>query len=723
MGRFLLTVMLGLAIFAGVAWYFDLWPGESGPPMRPKPEDPKGQVEAARQVDVGGPLYPPAPAVKPIQGDAPVRIEPIVIAGQLGVVDKVELSSQVDGALLFIGEEVPDAVVAAAGVAPFMIDPFRYANVTSGDQPIGKFYRRLQQGMPVGAGEMVAMVDPARALLDLGAKRVKVQAAEAEHKAAKGIMDESFRRMQVNRGLLAQRAISPEEYELSKVTYDKYYYEWMTKGFGISVAEAEAKVAQHMLELHQIRNKIVLASSKIHVIYKNSGDAVKANEPIMQLVAGNFLQAEAMVDVVHRDRIRLAKKVTLEPSQEEAPLGDGLKAHHREITSVAVTRDGRILSGSEDGMVRVWSRPKPLDREHNLMTAEQARKVKPWSYTQPEVERELDHGRPVRVVAVSPPASPINWCLVGCNDGSIYLYNLDVPNGEPTVLKQYSDAVTALAFSPDGQWFASGGADNMIYVWRTETGKVAYPFDTSHGVAPSEAHQGAPTSLHFTPQAKLVSAGRDHSLRVWSLHERGARLERREEGRSGNVHQLGVDRDGKWMIYDKQGQELQILAVEGGRYLASLHNPHGTIPFDTMAAFSPDGSLLLTAGAAEGRLQLWQTPTRHSRGLEVRQLAPSTNDRSAATCAAFAPDAGLEKDGDGSFVVTGTKSGTVYVWPVPNKRDVENHPVTSARKAHLAPSQDNVRQVRVTVELANPPDEQHPEGRLTAGRPVTIVIE
>ena len=45
--------------------------------------------------------------------------------------------------------------------------------------------------------------------------------------------------------------------------------------------------------------------------------------------------------------------------------------------------------------------------------------------------------------------------------------------------------------------------------------------------------------------------------------------------------------------------------------------------------------MMLTAGLADGRMQLWKAPTDTTRGFEVRQLVPQ--EKQPTTCAAFAP--------------------------------------------------------------------------------------
>lgn len=64
--------------------------------------------------------------------------------------------------------------------------------------------------------------------------------------------------------------------------------------------------------------------------------------------------------------------------------------------------------------------------------------------------------------------------------------------------------VTALAFSPDGLYLASGGQDSQVQVWNTETGALCQTF--LHG-SPVE-------QLHWSPNHLLASTSQDH-LQVW----------------------------------------------------------------------------------------------------------------------------------------------------------------------------------------------------------------
>ncbi len=70
-------------------------------------------------------------------------------------------------------------------------------------------------------------------------------------------------------------------------------------------------------------------------------------------------------------------------------------------------------------------------------------------------------------------------------------------------------AVPAVAVSPDGKWMATGGDDNSVKLWNLATGKSAKNLS---------AHKGAISTLKFSPDSlKLASGAADKTICVWSL--------------------------------------------------------------------------------------------------------------------------------------------------------------------------------------------------------------
>jgi WD40 repeat protein len=67
-----------------------------------------------------------------------------------------------------------------------------------------------------------------------------------------------------------------------------------------------------------------------------------------------------------------------------------------------------------------------------------------------------------------------------------------------------------MAISPGGAWLASGGVDQTIRVWSSDTGQ--------HQILDKDEH--LVSSLVFTNENTLVAASFDGTIRVWDVRSR-----------------------------------------------------------------------------------------------------------------------------------------------------------------------------------------------------------
>ena len=303
--------------------------------------------------------------------------------------------------------------------------------------------------------------------------------------------------------------------------------------------------------------------------------------------------------------------------------------------------------------------------------------------------------------------------LLGTGDGSAWIIDLDQMKTdasgklekEPLELeKHHQGAVLCAAFSPDGKTCATSGDDRTIYLWDSSNGKLL-----KDGVIRS-AHRAAVTSLQFTPQDLLVSAGRDGDMNFWSVkpdeppHKAFEGFDRR----GGEVLQLGVSPDGKEVLYD-QGKELLVLSLAKRKPEGVLQNYGVSGNFTHMALFAPNGKTILTASAAEKRLQLWRTPTADGRAGELRQFIWSTG---LNTCGAFAPNS--------KFAVTGTQDHKVLMWKMPSEEELNDRVTGTVSWVDESLSSGSTRQVRIWVDVNNTDPKK--VRRLLPGSNATIVV-
>ncbi|HMC63513.1 MAG TPA: HlyD family efflux transporter periplasmic adaptor subunit, partial [Gemmataceae bacterium] len=506
-------------------------------------------------------------------------------------------------------------------------------------------------------------------------KKAKVAMAQADHTAGIELKNEALARYDRERNLFQRSpgSTSQQDVGLARATWEKQKAEEISKAQAIKVANVEQLQAETVLEFYQLRTPI---SGRIKTIYKRPNEAVKAFEPVLQVYTDDRVRVEGLLDQRFLDALRDAMKgkgvrVVIEVAPDRAPIAT-LSGHLQEVTSVAVSRDAKqIVSGSDDGSVLVWD-PKGG-----------------------RLPRSLQGLSPVAVkaVACTPASTAANLCIAGMRDGRGRIWDLDNDKAKPIELdSRHTGAIRCATFSPDGKFCVTGGEDREIRLWDAATGKMRERFPGGHG--------GFVTSVQFTPNSKLVSAGEDNALRFWTVGEKGAKWDKTIPGRRGGVNQLGVSSDGKRVLFD-QARMIRILSLPDGNTEGELQS---VADFSAFALFSPDGRLILTAGGSESGLQLWRAPHAGSRGYEIRQLVV---EQESPTCAAFAPN--------GAFIVTGSRERHVLVWPVPAEQEVRQEIVAEAPRFDDL-YEGTKRQRKIWAELANP------GGRLTPGDTVTMVI-
>ena len=171
----------------------------------------------------------------------------------------------------------------------------------------------------------------------------------------------------------------------------------------------------------------------------------------------------------------------------------------------------------------------------------------------------------------------------------------------------HSDTVLALAWSPDGAWIASGGADRFARLVDTGSGQPGRVL---------EGHSGHVLGIAWSPDgAALATAGADLVVKLWD-----ARTGDKRKQATGFVHEVTAVsflENPQRLVAASGDAELRVLNENGDRVLGLT----GSADFTYALAVTPDGRWIL-AGGQDSTLRAWRNG-RAEPVVQLKDLVPS----------------------------------------------------------------------------------------------------
>jgi eukaryotic-like serine/threonine-protein kinase len=357
-----------------------------------------------------------------------------------------------------------------------------------------------------------------------------------------------------------------------------------------------------------------------------------------------------------------------------------LRGHASQVTHAHFTPDGKhLVSGAEDGVVRVWALAS--GESHTLTghaaeitsvsvspdgahvaTGSADKSVRLWTLAaDPRVVRHPD--RELYAVAFSPDGARVavggaGGFVESCDTATLACRTLAGPRGE----------VESVSFLGDGR-LVSGSFDATVHLWDAngkpvarfageepiwsvavspDGARVAFTA-AEHTLASIELASGARKELKsdgalsgadvaFSPDGKLVAVGEGADVRVWDWAAGSSRLLR---AHTGPVQHVAFSPSGTMLASASGDTTVALWDLDSAkpRLLGGHTNSVKWV------AFSPDGASLVSSGL-DGTVRLWRVSDGTGRAF--------IGHRGAVPCAVFSPD--------GRMLVSAGDDRTVRLW-------------------------------------------------------------
>jgi WD40 repeat protein len=204
----------------------------------------------------------------------------------------------------------------------------------------------------------------------------------------------------------------------------------------------------------------------------------------------------------------------------------------------------------------------------------------------------------IRDIAFSPDDLRI---VVGSGDSAV-IYNVDTGAVITEMQHEGVTVVTAVEYSPDGQWIATANTAGRVRIWTASGSLVATAMHNAQ-------------DIDFSPDGTKLAAGGGTAFVIWTVPDLG--LVGGQNNWPDNIYSLDWAPDGSKIITGDSSGAVEIWSTTTLAQLATLPaHPGGAY----VTRFSPDGSTILTAGA-DARIRLIKTADNSTLRVWDRELA------------------------------------------------------------------------------------------------------
>ena len=203
----------------------------------------------------------------------------------------------------------------------------------------------------------------------------------------------------------------------------------------------------------------------------------------------------------------------------------------------------------------------------------------------PELVVQTGHTMQVYSMAFSPDGKTLASCSW---DRTIKLW--DVETGRQVkIFEDNAAPIYAVIFSPDGKTLASASDSGKVILWNVATGEKIETFEINSTPTSLTQDKSFSKSIAFSPDGEFLASGSYRNIKLWNI-ETGKQMEI-TANHGDYVSSISFSPDGRTLASGSKDNMIKIWDVETGQIVKAFEVYDKRISF---LIFSPDGKNIIS---------------------------------------------------------------------------------------------------------------------------------